>query len=372
MSDSKFKIEFTLKQHTPIIHFQSDQKGATLRATELKPKLDRFLKSKLKIVDNQLYEKYKEIIEDEAIFPPDGIGSSAYAISIKYNGKAIIETPKAYVNSRKETDKSVYQAPYFSDNLTVFTDEKIDVSIKSFNTELLELISKTIDYIFIFENFGTRQSKGFGSFLREDISANDINKILSNHQNKIFSLGSYGNYKKAFLTIDSFYKKLKMGINKPYKKSLLFQYMCTENIGWEKKFLKNKFPQIIHGTHTPVVCKEPDDREFKYIRAVLGLAEHNEFRPNGVEKQVKIESVDRDENDPKKARYQRFKSPITFKVFNRSIYLIFDKSYEAILNKEFYFKLDRQKEKLFTPKEFDMYEFLKFVEKETGLKEVKV
>lgn len=26
-----------LKQHTPIIHFQWDQKGATLRATELKP-----------------------------------------------------------------------------------------------------------------------------------------------------------------------------------------------------------------------------------------------------------------------------------------------------------------------------------------------
>jgi len=40
---SKFKVEFTLKQHTPMIHFQADQSGATLRATELKPKLDRFL-----------------------------------------------------------------------------------------------------------------------------------------------------------------------------------------------------------------------------------------------------------------------------------------------------------------------------------------
>jgi len=32
-----------LKQHTPIIHFQHYQKGATLRASELKPKLDKFL-----------------------------------------------------------------------------------------------------------------------------------------------------------------------------------------------------------------------------------------------------------------------------------------------------------------------------------------
>ncbi|HEC99336.1 MAG TPA: hypothetical protein ENN18_03005 [Proteobacteria bacterium] len=40
-----------LKQHTPIIHFQHDQKGATLRATELKPKLDRYI-DKLSIYYN--------------------------------------------------------------------------------------------------------------------------------------------------------------------------------------------------------------------------------------------------------------------------------------------------------------------------------
>ena len=41
-----YKLEFTLKQHTPIIHFQHDQDGATLRASEVKPKLDRFIYSK--------------------------------------------------------------------------------------------------------------------------------------------------------------------------------------------------------------------------------------------------------------------------------------------------------------------------------------
>lgn len=40
-----FTLRYTLKQHTPLIHFQ-DQEGATLRATELKPKLDRFLREK--------------------------------------------------------------------------------------------------------------------------------------------------------------------------------------------------------------------------------------------------------------------------------------------------------------------------------------
>ena len=37
------KLEIKLKQHTPLIHFQHDQEGATLRASEVKPKLDKFI-----------------------------------------------------------------------------------------------------------------------------------------------------------------------------------------------------------------------------------------------------------------------------------------------------------------------------------------
>ena len=55
---SNFKLTFKLKQHTPLIHFQHDQHGATLRATELKPKLDRFLLEKL---GNGNYEQGIEI-----------------------------------------------------------------------------------------------------------------------------------------------------------------------------------------------------------------------------------------------------------------------------------------------------------------------
>lgn len=37
------KLTVTLKQHTPLIHFQHSQEGATLRASEVKPKLDKFI-----------------------------------------------------------------------------------------------------------------------------------------------------------------------------------------------------------------------------------------------------------------------------------------------------------------------------------------
>jgi hypothetical protein len=340
---SNFKVTFTLKQHTPIIHFQANQMGATLRATELKPKLDRFLLNMVKDLP------YKE--------NANGHKSLEYKVKI-VNKSNSLSTPKAYVNSKKETDKTVYQAPYFADAYkSVLANNNVEIEFFTFNSTIQDAIKKYIDIFFIYENFGTRQNKGFGSFLRTDIKENEIKEILAKHQNPVFSLGIYTNYQDAFKKIDTFYKKLKMGINKPYFKSLLFRYMCnTYNIGWEKKFIKQNFPEVIHGDHQPIVCK--DNKEFKYIRAVLGLAEHNEFRPQSGKKQVKIESKD---------NIKRFKSPITFKVFNNKIYILFNDSYKKILDKEFTFKFNKKNKTIKTPQQFDLYRFLKFVEKETKL-----
>ena len=41
------QLVIKLKQHTPLIHFQHDQDGATLRASEVKPKLDKFILTEL-------------------------------------------------------------------------------------------------------------------------------------------------------------------------------------------------------------------------------------------------------------------------------------------------------------------------------------
>ena len=45
------KLVVKLKQHTPLIHFQHSQEGATLRASEVKPKLDKYIiKKELSII----------------------------------------------------------------------------------------------------------------------------------------------------------------------------------------------------------------------------------------------------------------------------------------------------------------------------------
>ena len=49
-----------LKQHTPMIHFQHNESGATLRASEVKPLLDKFILTKLgngDIREGRLYPK---------------------------------------------------------------------------------------------------------------------------------------------------------------------------------------------------------------------------------------------------------------------------------------------------------------------------
>ena len=47
-----------LKQQTPLIHFQAEQEGAALRASELRPKIDKFIINSLEDFDKELFDKY--------------------------------------------------------------------------------------------------------------------------------------------------------------------------------------------------------------------------------------------------------------------------------------------------------------------------
>ena len=356
---SNYKLEFTLKQHTPMIHFQSDQTGATLRATELKPKLDRFLREE--VFGNE-YEKYKKFLiagQDEAL---------DYKVRIFYSGENHIDYPKPFVKRGTEG----YVAPYFADGKSIEHKDidNINLQFYTFNTDLLKVINDNIAFFLTFENFGTRQSKGFGSYHLKETTKDDFEQLIKKHPFPVFKLTtSNRNAKEALKHIDLFYRKLKAGLNPKanrgkHFKSVLFEYMCTKDSGWEKRWIKQKFPEVVYGDHTPVDCTPP--KEYHYIRALLGLAELNEYYPYGQDRklQIKIEGVKRDPEDRKKekALYQRFKSPITFKVFESSIYLLHNHTYEAILGEEFYFSFKGNREKLPVPEKFDLYDFLHFAE----------
>src|SRR5690606_37665418 len=70
------RLTIKLRQHTPLIHFQHDHIGATLRATEVKPKLDKFI---LTQPGNGNYDKGKQWAKEKKWL----IGSSDNALDYK-------------------------------------------------------------------------------------------------------------------------------------------------------------------------------------------------------------------------------------------------------------------------------------------------
>lgn len=62
------QLELDLKCHAPIIHFQpsTNAKGATLRASEVKPKFDRYLMKKVPSLKKRLKNLHSGLYRPES------------------------------------------------------------------------------------------------------------------------------------------------------------------------------------------------------------------------------------------------------------------------------------------------------------------
>jgi len=325
----KHRIEFTLKQHTPMIHFQHDQPGATLRATELKPKLDRFLIEYYGMIDESKKPKtqFKKFFLDYS----SSRKNTNYRLSLNYKVRIIpFGNPKItlpnkmlyFANNALRNQQKIKATKY----------PRIDVEIKSPFPELIRQITESLDLFFFTHNFGARQSKGYGGFFPEKSDYNDTVEKLAD---KLYEIKPPTN--QWGRRIDEIHKRLKSGINhNGYHKSLLFKYMCRTpiNIRWEKRWIKQTFPEVTRKNHRkPIDCEINHDDNFKFIRALLGLPSHFEFNKgpkNGGETiTIKHDSI------------KRFKSPVTYKVFGERIFLLPDKSYMKMFDKTFSFTLQK-------------------------------
>jgi hypothetical protein len=329
-----YKLEFTLKQHTPIIHFQHDQDGATLRATEVKPKLDRFLIEKLKLTEIKTIEgKEKEVPKTE--FESYFINGGKQHLALDYKMRIICD--------EKDIDKTILDIPYpcffaamgeeylKSPKALSFSKTPIKVIIQSFNDILLEHVNKNVCAFFAFTNFGTRQSKGFGSYYPLDLDGKIDFQVAINSQFKFETKqindknALKDRFQYLFEDIDLFYKILKSGYNFPdhpkidgkinyeeygsnrtYYRAFFSIYMNEKGIGNEKRFIKENF-------FRRDVRLAKDGVQKRFIRAQLGLPDNYEFRGKDRRGKIEIKSSD----------VERFKSPLTFKVFENKVYLVF-------------------------------------------------
>ena len=356
------KIQFKLQAQSPMIHFQADEPGATLRGSEVKPKLDRFLIRKLLISefgkdDPANFAEIKKRHGDYFIDPEHD--ALDYKISFADNrGRSVpLDTYSIYCwnnmgvpenekkkglgtteqrNTRKDGDK----VPENEKKKGLWTDP--ECSILCFNENLIELIRNNIEAFFLVTNFGTMQDKGFGSFLPETLG---FGESLGDKEKKIVAeclnmetgrtncyIIEFKNNSKEEITkkvkkrngwepcptnyaatmfdeVKMFYSILKSGYNfRGYSRSYLFQYMHKYcKINNEKAWMKQTGIMTVKSKPGNEKKYDRQDKDPKYLRAFLGTGETMDIKNN----KIKIKGENR----------ERVQSTMLFKVISNCVFI---------------------------------------------------
>jgi len=368
------ELKFTLRQYTPIIHFQSDQPGATLRATEVKPKLDRFIWERVWKNNFELGKKFlvgyhgSNQADLKKKFDEDKYRALDYKIKITTNDNdnktELIKKPKLDNNGNQTMKNGKLEwipFPLFFADLDNQEDVKkfrfnvgdIEFRIWSMHSELINFLEGQIISFFNLHNFGTRQSKGFGSF---GVYMNSVSYEGLANKYFYFSITNTANdraKRSLFNSIDLFYRTLRAGIHKRnrngstlYFKSLLYQYAQSKYHTWDKKAVKaNFFYQDNIPENWP---------PFLY-RDLLGLSSSESWL-----------SYNRTTITKSHANIDRYKSPITFKPIldgnQFRVYIIDEEVDNNMLNQEFTISNSNPNRSftLATPAEFNLRDYLEF------------
>ncbi|MCT4594736.1 MAG: hypothetical protein N4A57_10780 [Anaeromicrobium sp.] len=293
-------LPIKLQQNTPIIHFKHNDEEASIRATELKPKLDRFLIKEVFDGDKN-FDKYKRYLmgykEGKEQKDYDGKEAFNYKVIVCARGKRIIKE----------------NAPmYFGKNGKPVIHNDICVIIKSMSLELKNIIDKYKDRFFMENSFGNRTSKGYGSFsvrgYNEELDANNYFHYLTQYQGN-----GINNWNELMEEIEKLYKNI--------RSDCMRQYCITEGYNYDRHEIKDK------------LFGDIDDYKQKdvLITDLLGLATSEIWDENtklGVSKSNK--------------KIQRFPSPIFIKpILNNNGYYIYIKLNEIhkdMLNQTFNIK----------------------------------
>ena len=356
------KLKVQLEAQSPIIHFQHDQAGATLRASEVKPKLDRFLLNKMEQETGKRVAVLKEDNGYAVMFTDKEHNALNYRMNFEVPGNAYWVEPGTFkpesysiyygnrgVHDEKEKKKAVFTNPV--------------MNLMCFNQVLRNYIEKYLVEFFAVTNFGTMQDKGFGSFMPKEclqksgeLTLEETKRFAEMLKQAAGSVHCYSmsfvrvpeeiNAKNAWCTkvfkqIKDFYGIMKSGQNfGGYSRSYLFQYMYgTDNKGNrddlsidnEKAWLKQKgiVPIIEKNGKTDRVDKNP-----RYVRALLGVGAGMSFiQKDGKRLKVKINHKKGDGD-----AIERMDSPVKFKIIGNKVFITAEEVPEEIYGRMFEFQ----------------------------------
>jgi len=362
-------LSLKLIAQTPMIHFQYNHDGATLRATEVKPKLDKFLISK------------------KGDIPKSWLIGKTQALNYKL--RILGDVNYTILDRDEEKKHKFYFGNMGSSAEKKFLKRNASLTIICNNASLLNFIEDNIKEFFILTNFGARQSKGYGAFLVDGTTDDDIKTAVANADTVNFGFTCpFENdpFDMAYVV----YSVMKTGINNArfdpmvrgefnpaegryrnkgaYVKSFALRQFLPSEVGGDKAFVKSRALPLLSKRRNPRTDpgeKSAEYKQFVFIRALLGLAGYLEFNDDlrcnlnerkTIEKRravyyknrVEILNFDNARIDNGKyivsadeirkgSGIKRFKSPITIKIFGSRVIFMLNDSYNELLDKIFVF-----------------------------------
>lgn len=352
-----FQREYTLIPHSPLIHFQYDKDGAALRATEVKPKLDRYIIKHCKEIPDIWRNDQSK----------NAFNYQMRIISLENNPPIALGYKDEHGN---RTNYDIYYGNMGDGPKKKGLKNKQKVIITCFNESLLKYIDKVIGDFFIVTNFGTMQSKGFGSFTVAEKN-NDSNYIISvlkteyTHTNRCYRFNRGREYQDpirdtTFKKIKTVYSLMKSGINNTndgryptrYRRSILFNYVRNmpvkgkaADMGNEKAWMKQRSISPALNRSGRYVFRK--DSYSRYVRALLGISETIRYKndPDGfvnVSIKESTKSID------------RLHSPVLFKVIDDKVYYVATEINQEIYGKQFIFSSKMGRGVLSVPAETEL------------------
>ena len=362
--------EYKLVQHTPLIHFQHSEPHACLRATEVKPKLDRFLIEQLEKDDRFGDGRWKKW------FVGDGSQQSFdYMMRITPNSERVdrtqsIERAIAKIENQDykhfhEIHKNYFGNMASGNNIqdtiretfkeSLFYKDGLTLTIRCFIPELLTLIDEHIRGFFMMHNFGTRQRKGFGSFTVDISTEPNAPKgfdLVGKYCPNAYYCKLDGNVNAdalldAVWVISAF---LRSGFNRGegnYVRGFVFRYFQREKnpLANDKAFVKQKvllnvYNEATRGEHRRFYG---NNVRYRYVRGLLGTNENSRFcrNPRGETREdrtvhnIYIHSAE---------GVERFPSPLLFKPIGKFVFILPQKMPDEIFGSEFYILEKNQEE----------------------------
>ncbi len=369
---------YLLKQQTPMIHFQSDEDGATLRACEVKPKLDRFLLEQLGGVEVVRKEHRDWFISDD---------HPALKYKLRFEALKDLKTEQIpyrifYANMGDERKKNPLKMVCGTCRMTVIY----------LVPSLEKILEDNMDTFFITHTFGFMQGKGFGGFLPEKCTRTITKeKVATALQSTykcesvyyidstlpIFVLKQFIDGKTKIppnvfdQIIKPFHSLMKSGINiSNYERSFIFQYFYKNpniHYGNDKAFVKSKgiAPVVVKSTNKNRGESSNKFEKYKYIRALLGITENIEY----------IDALDSDDKPLKDNRdkviktninikntdgIERYASPVRYRIIGNTVYIFAAPINDNLYGADFTFTSTIESGTIPVPSknEFDIEEFL--------------